>query len=525
MSKQILLDTEARNKISAGIDIVANSVKRTLGPAGGNAILENQFGLVVSNDGWTIAKDLDLEDKFENLGAKLIRQVASQTDKNAKGGRTTAVTIAQELIKEGRKYIESGMNAIKIRQGMELALKDALKELKKSAKKITTNEEIIQVATISSESRETGELVAKVLKSIGKDGVVNVEGDATETHYEVVKGFSFDKGYVSPYFVNNDRQEAVLNNPVVLISEKKLSSGQEAVEFLNKIHASGETSVLIIAEDVTDQALATFVINRLKGGFNIVCVKAPEWGDWRKKVMQDIALLTGTEVLSEETASKLGKIEVKTLGRIGKAVVTSSKTTLIGAKGDVSGRVLSLKYELSKEKDIVEKERLEQRIGKLGAGVAIIHVGAPSEAEVIYKRQKTEDGVNDAKSALEEGVVAGGGVALAKLKLTGKNKDRDIQAGYEIVQSALSVQLRQIVDNTGESGLVVLAEVLKGGGYDAKENCYVPDMFKAGIIDSHKVTRMVLENAVSVAAIALTVVVAISEKEKVMVDAQGNKLQ
>ena len=526
--KQILYTKEAREKVSAGINKVADAVKLTLGPAGGNAILENQFGLVISNDGFTIAKDIELEDKFENLGVKLIRQVAERSDRQAKGGRTTAVTIAQELIKEGKKYIEAGMNPIKIRLGMEIACKEAIEKIKRSAKKISTNEEITQVATISSESRETGELVAKVLKKIGKDGVVNVEGDSTETSFELVDGFKFDKGYISPYFVNNEHQEAVLNDCLVLLSDKKISNGKEAVEFIEKILQSGEKNILIIAEDLTDQALATFVVNKMQGVVNVVAVRSPEWGDWKKKVLQDIACLTGTKVLTDDNAIKMGDIPIEDLGRLKKVVVTKDSTTLIGGKGDVESRITTLKYELFKEKDVVEAERLEQRIGKLGAGVAIIHVGAPTEAEVIYKKQKTEDGVNDARSALEEGVVCGGGVALAKLKLTGKNKDKDIQAGYDVVRDSLSVQLRQIVTNTGQSPDVVLSEVQKGEGnfgYDARNNCFVEDMIKTGIIDSVKTTRLALENAVSTASIALTVVCSIADVgEKQLIDSNGKRI-
>lgn len=532
MSKQILLETEARNRVSEGIDIASNAVKKTLGPAGSNAILENQFGLMVSNDGLTVIKDLELEDKFQNLGVKLIRQVAEKTDSGAKGGRTTAVTLAQELIKEGRKYIEVGVNPIKIRTGMGIALKDAISDIKKQAKKITTEKEVAQVASISSESKEMGDLIAKVVMKVGKDGVVNVEGsNSTETTHSTVRGFQFDKGYISPYFVNNDKGEAVLNDCLVLISDKKISNGKDAVEFIEKILQSGEKNLLIICEDLADQALATFVVNRMQGVINVVAVKSPEWGDWQKKVLQDIAILTGTKVLSDESGIKMSDLEIGSLGRLDKVVVTKDKTTLMGGSKNIGGRITMLKYELFKEKDVVEKERLQHRIAKLSNGVAIINVGAPSEAEMVYKKQKTDDGVNDAQSALEEGVVCGGGVALAKVSLTGKNKDKDVQAGYEIVKNALSIQLKQIVANTGESGDVVLAKVRenvkegkKNYGYDAKNECYVEDMFKAGIVDSAKVTRMVLENAVSVASIALTVSVAITEKEKEQVNSQGQKV-
>lgn len=528
MSKQILFNKEAREKIYSGINMVADSVKCTLGPAGGNAILENQFGLMISNDGWTVAKDIELEDKFENLGVKLIRQVAEKTDSNAKGGRTTAVTIAQELIKEGRKHIESGMNPVKIRIGMEMALKDAVSQIKKSAKKISTDAEVAQVATISSESKETGELVAKVLKKAGPNGFVTVEGSNTsDTRYELSQGFQFDKGYISPYFVNNDRQEAVLKDCLVLISDKRLSNGKETVELIEKVLQAGEKNLLVIADDVADQSLATFVVNKMQGVANIVCVKPPEWGDWRKKVMEDIAVLTDTVVLSEQNAKSLGNIEVEHLGRIGKVIVSKDKTTLIGGSGDVEGRIEVLKYELSEEKDVVERERLEQRIGKLSSGVATILVGAPTEAEIIYKRQKTEDGVNDAKSALEEGVVSGGGVCLAKLKLKGKSQDSDIQAGYDVVKKSLGIQLKQIVENAGISGDVVHSKVLEmagNGGYDAKNNIFVDDMIDMGIVDSARVTRLVLENAVSIASIALTVRVAIAEEKKEEVNSQGKKI-
>ena len=419
------------------------------------------------------------------------------------------------------------MNPVKMRQGMEQAMKDTVKQIKKSAR-IITPEEVSQVAAISSESEETGKLVAKVLKQIGKDGVVNVEGaNTTDTNFEIVKGFEFDKGYISPYFVNNDRQEAVLSDCLVLISDKKLSNGKETVELIEKVIKAGEHNILIIADDVADQALATFVVNKMQGIISVVCVKPPEWGDWRKKVLQDIAILTSTKVLSEESGVKLSALGVEHLGRLDKVVVTKDKTTLIGGTGNTQGRIETLKYELLKEKDAVERDRLTQRIGKLGAGVAIVNVGAPTEAEMIYKRQKTEDGVNDAKSAIEEGVVCGGGVALAKVKLSGKSSDKDFQAGYDIVKNALAVQLKQIVENTGVNGEVVLAKVRenesKTFGYDAKNGVYV-DMFKAGILDSAKVTRLVLENAVSLASIALTVVVAIAEKEKVMVNSQGQKV-
>lgn len=514
--KSVLFDNEARSKVFSGIDTVANAVKVTLGPGGGNVVMENEWGLLVSNDGYTISKQIDLEDKFENIGAKLVNQVAERTNKFSKGGRTTAVTIAQELIKHGRRHVEAGTNPMKLKIGMEEALKEAKEQVKSQAKEVT---DVSKVATISAESEEIGGMVAKVLKEVGQDGVVAVEGtNKSETSYEIVNGMDFDKGFISPYFINvQERQECVLHEAKVLVTDKKLSNGAEMVGFMGKVKQAGYDNLVVIAEDVTDQALATMVVNRVQGNMNSVAIKAPEHSNYTKQMLEDIAFLTGTQVVSEASGKKIDSLDPDELGTIKKITVSQEKTTMTGGV-DVSDRVEVLKYQLSKEKDEYEINRLKKRIAKLSAGVCVINVGAPTEAELIYKRQKTEDAVNDAKSALEEGVVCGGGISLARVKLNKTFNDKDIQAGYDIVKDSLPIQLKQIVENTGErNGVVVLSEVLKSGenyGYDAKNNVFIDDMLKAGIVDSAKVTRMVLENAVSLAGIALTIRAAIAEIPK-----------
>lgn len=537
MSKVIQFSTAARGKIKEGIDKVADAVKITLGPRGRNVILDKGFGSpTITNDGVSIAKEIELEDKFENIGAELIKEAANKTNDVAGDGTTTSVVIVQALVREGVKFVETGMNPIEIRRGMESAKNEIIKELKKNSKPISSQSEIAQVATISAENQEMGELIAEVINEVGKDGVITVEESQTfGFSKEIVQGMNFDKGYISPYMVTSaESMKSEMKDPYILITDKKISSVAEILPILEKIAAAGRKDIVIIAEDVDGEALATLVVNKLRGNLNVLAVKAPEFGDAKKAVLEDIALVTGGKVISEEKGMKLDKTELSMLGHAGKIFSTKDDTTIVDGKGkkkDIEARVAQLKSQVIVAESKWDKEKLQKRLAKLIGGVAVIRVGAATETELTYIKHKMDDALAATRAAVEEGVVAGGGTALAKAahklskELSTKETSmkeylvghQEYQAGRMALLQSLYEPLRQIVSNAGKSKAdIVLDEVLKdknvNSGYDAATGEYVSDMIKAGITDPLKVTRTALENAVSISAILLTTEVAIADK-------------
>ena len=531
MAKQIAYSADARKRIKIGIDKVADAVKVTLGPKGRNVILGKSYGgPAITNDGVSIAKEIELKDKFENLGAELIKQVAEQTNDVAGDGTTTATVIAQALVREGLKFVETGINPVGIRRGMEAAKNEVIEILKKHSKKISSKEEIAQVATISAESREMGEMIASVMDTVGADGVVTTEQSQTlGLSKEIVEGMNFDKGFISPYMMTDaEQQTAELTNPAILITDKKISAIAEIVPILNQLAETGKKDIVIIAEDVDGEALATLVVNKLRGVINVLAVKAPEFGEGRKAILEDIALLVGAQVISQDKGMKLDATPLTMLGTAQKVIATKDATTIVGGKGkkkDLEARVSELRLLIEKSKGDYDREKLQKRMAKLSGGVAVIRVGASTETELKYMKDKMEDAVNATKAAIEEGIVAGGGTALAKAALLVSVKakadlaDNEFKAGYEIVLKALSEPLRQIATNVGEQdAAVVLNKVLESKlpnyGYDAKNDVFENDMLKAGIIDPLKVTRTALENAVSVAALLLTTEAAVVDEEK-----------
>ncbi|MDO8529723.1 MAG: chaperonin GroEL [bacterium] len=522
MAKQIKYGAEARKRIKDGFDKVADTVKTTLGPKGRNVILDKGFGSpAITNDGVTIAKEIELEDKFENIGASLIKEVADKTNEAAGDGTTTSVVIAQSLVREGLKFVETGINPIGIRQSMEKAKGEIIEILKKNSKKISSREEISQVATISAESEEMGKMIADVMQEVGNDGVITVEESQTfGFSKEVVKGMNFDKGYISPYMITNiENQTAEIKEPYILVTDKKISSIAEILPVLEKVAKNGKKEMVIIAEEVEGEALATLVVNKLRGVLNVLAIKAPEFGDNRKQMLEDIAVLTGAQVISEEKGMKLDKVELTMLGTAQKIISTKDDTTIVGGKGkkkEIDARIEQIKTQIEKSDSEYDKEKLKKRMAKLSGGVAVIKVGAASETELNYIKAKMEDALSATKAAVEEGIVAGGGVALAKAALQLKekiNKTRletvEYNAGYGALIMALGDPLKQIVENAGQKEpAVVINEILEqksiNYGYNAKEDKYESDMIKAGIVYPLKVTRTALENAVSVAAMLLT---------------------
>ncbi len=520
MPKQIASGLDARKKIKLGIDKVADTVKVTIGPKGRNVILDKGFGSpVITNDGVSIAKEIELEDKFENIGAELIKEVASKTNDAAGDGTTTSTIMTQALVREGLKFVETGISPIGIRQGMEAARKDTLEILKKNSKKISSKEEVAQVATISAESKEMGTMIATVMDQVGGDGVVTVEESQTfGLEKEIVEGMNFDKGYISPYMITNgEAQTAELKDSYLLITTKKISAISEILPILEKITALGKKELTIIAEDVDGEALTTLVVNKLRGTLNVLAIKAPDYGDNKKAILEDIAILTGATLISEEKGMDLKTIDLKDLGQAQKVIATKDGTTIVGGRGkkkDIDARITQIKSMAESSKNSYDQEKMHKRSAKLSGGVAVIKVGAATETELTYAKHKMEDALSATRAAISEGIVAGGGVALAKAgaelkKSKTKNSDHEFRAGYEALLEALNEPLKQIVMNTGKkSADVVLEKVLneKGVnfGYDAAKDEYLEDMIKSGIIDPLKVTRTALENAVSIASMFLT---------------------
>jgi chaperonin GroEL len=528
MAKNIIFNDLARQALKKGVDKVANAVKVTLGPRGSNVVLDKGFGSpTITNDGVTIAKEIELEDKLENLGAELVKEAADKTNDVAGDGTTTAIILASSIINNGLKYLTAGANPLSLQRGVNKASKTIIEELKKISHKVETHEDIVNVATISSRDPEIGNLIAEVIKEVGKDGVVTVEESKTlGLSKEIVKGLQFDRGYVSPYMITNpEKMEAVLEDPYIIITDNKISSIQDILPLLDKILQTGKKDILIIADDVTGEALATLVVNKIRGILNVVAVKAPGFGDRRKELLGDIAIVTGGKVISEELGLKLDKVNIEDLGKARRVVVDKDKTTIIEGKGDkneIEKRIKQIKKELEITESDFDKEKLQERLAKLSGGVAVIKVGAPTEVEQKEKQHRVDDAVRATKAALEEGIVPGGGVALLRALESLKDlkvSEEDEKLGVEIVKKALEEPLKQIAINAGLNGDVVLEEVKRRKGNEGfnAQTLEFTDMFKAGIVDPTKVTRSALENAVSVAGMFLTtraVVYEIPEKKE-----------
>ncbi len=540
MAKKIIYNEEARKALARGVDAVAQAVKITLGPRGRNVVLDKGYGApTITNDGVSIARDITLKDKFENMGAEIIKEVATKTNDSAGDGTTTATVLAQAIIQEGLKHTTMGLNAMGLKLGVEAAAQDVVKILKDSAKTIKTDAEIEQVATISAESAEMGKIIAETIKKVGKDGVVTVEEAQTiGVESEVVGGIEFDKGYISPYMVTNaERMEAEYTDAPILITDKKISSIKEILPLLEKLAQTGKKELVIIAEDVDGEALTTFLVNKLRGGFNVLAVKAPSFGDRKKGMLEDIAVTVGATIISEDVGIKFDTADISMLGRARRIVATKDSTTIVGGKGkkaDIEARIASLKAQRSQTTAKYDIEKLDERIGKLSGGVAVIRVGAATETEMKYLKLKVEDAVNATKAAIEEGIVAGGGVALVKamdkaeaLLAARKTMTREFELGYRSVLKALEAPLKQMVLNAGKDNGAVIVEKIRSGkgwiGYDAHNDVMVPDMIAAGIVDPVKVTRSGVQNAASAAAILLTTEVAIADdpEEKKVAEPRG----
>ena len=530
MAKNIIFDDKARQALKRGVDKLAQTVRITLGPKGSNVILDRGFGSpMITNDGVTIAKEIELEDKTENLGAEVLKQAAEKTNDVAGDGTTTAVVLAWSMITAGLKNVTAGANPLSIKRGIDKTVKIVVKELKNTAQKVETHDEIANVGTISADDKEIGKLIADIFDEVGKDGVITVEESKTlGLSKEVVKGLQFDKGYISSYMVtDSEKMEAVLENPSIIITDQKITNIHEILPLLDKIVQSGKKDLLIIAEDVSGEALATLIINKLRGALNVVTVKTPGFGDRKKELLEDIAIVTGGKIISEEIGMKLDKTELEDLGGARRVVVTKENTTIIEGNGEaaaIQNRIKQIKKELEVNDSEFDKEKLEERLAKLSGGVAVIKVGAATEVEQKEKQHRVEDAVRATKAALEEGVVAGGGIALLRCSKVLNLKefaaeDADEKIGFDIVCRSLEEPLRQIAENAGRNGEVVLEEAKKRAeneGFDAKSEQFV-DMFKAGIVDPTKVTRSALENAASVAGMFLTtkaVVTDIPEKKE-----------
>ncbi|MEK7552570.1 MAG: chaperonin GroEL [Patescibacteria group bacterium] len=533
MSKQIIYDDQARKLLKRGVDKVANAVRVTIGPKGRNAVIDKGYGTpTITNDGVTIAKEITLKDKVENMGAEIIKEVASKTNDIAGDGTTTAVVLMQALVEEGFKKTTLGVNSVGIRLGIEATAKEVVEALRSLAKPIKNKQETKQVATISAESAEFGEIIADAIEKVGKDGVVTVEeSQSFGVESELVEGMQFDKGYVSPYMITDtDRMEAEYGDPMILLTDKKISSVKDILPVLERLANSGKKELVIIAEDVDGEALATLVVNKIRGVFNTLAIKAPGFGDRRKEMLEDIAILTGGRVISEEVGLKLENTELAMLGRARKIVASKEATTIVGGKGkksDLEARIAQIKKQIEAADSQYDKDKLKERLGKLSGGVAVIKVGAATESEMKYIKLKIEDAVEATKAAIEEGIVPGGGTALiragnkvAAKSITPPSPDiaHEFAVGVQILLKSLEAPLKQIAINAGKDDGAVIVDRIKQGkgnqGYDAMADKVVDDMFEAGIIDPVKVTRTGLERAASAAAILLTTEVAIADEPK-----------
>lgn len=515
MAKEIKFSEDARSLMLAGVDKLANTVKVTLGPKGRNVVLQKAFGApLITNDGVTIAKEIELEDPYENMGAKLVSEVASKTNEIAGDGTTTATVLAQSMITEGLKNVTAGANPVGIRKGIDLAVEAAIKELKSISKPVENKEAIAQVASISAADDEVGSLIAEAMERVGNDGVITLEeSKGFNTELEVVEGMQFDRGYLSHYMVTDtDKMEAVLDNPYILITDKKISNIQEILPVLEQVVQQGRP-MLIIAEDVEGEALATLVLNKLRGTFNVVAVKAPGFGDRRKAMLEDIAILTGAQVITEEIGLDLKETTVDQLGRTAKVVVTKDNTTIVEGAGQqeaIEYRIANIRNQYEDATSEFDKEKLQERLAKLAGGVAVIRVGAATEIELKERKLRIEDALNSTRAAVEEGIVAGGGVALvsihAAVEAVANSTEGDVATGARIVLRALEEPVRQIANNAGLEGSVIVDRLKReevGTGFNAANGEWV-NMIEAGIVDPAKVTRSALQNAASVASLFLT---------------------
>jgi len=521
MAKQILFDEEARRALGRGVDALANAVKVTLGPKGRNVVLDKKFGApTITNDGVTIARDIELEDPFENMGAQLVKEVATKTNDIAGDGTTTATLLAQAMIHEGMRNVAAGANPMVLKKGIELAVKTLVAEIKAKAQKVEGKEAIAQVAAISSSDEETGNLIAEAMEKVGKDGVITVEeSKSMDTNLSVVEGMQFDRGYISPYMVTDaDKMEAGLDDPYILITDRKISAIADILPILEQVVKQGK-ELMIISEDLDGEALATIVVNKLRGTFKALAVKAPGFGDRRKAMLEDIAILTGGNVISEELGRKLDSVQLEDLGRARQVRATKEETTIVDGYGDkekIAARVEQIKKQVKETTSDFDREKLQERLAKLAGGVAVIEIGAATEVELKDKKLRIEDALNATRAAVEEGIVAGGGTTFIDIlpALDKLNGEGDVQTGINIVKRAIEEPVRQIANNAGLEGSVVVEHVKKAGmgkGFNALTGEYV-DMIAAGIVDPAKVTRSALQNSASIAAMVLTTETLVADK-------------
>ena len=525
-AKEVKFSVDARDKMLRGVDILANAVKVTLGPKGRNVVLDKSFGAPrITKDGVTVAKEIELEDKFENMGAQMVREVASKTSDIAGDGTTTATVLAAAIVKEGSKAVAAGMNPMDLKRGIDLAVETVVEELKKNSKKVTSNAEIAQVGTISANGdKEIGDYLAKAMEKVGNEGVITVEeAKSLETELDVVEGMQFDRGYISPYFITNaDKMRVEMEDPYILINEKKLSALNELLPLLEAVVQTGKP-LLIVAEDVEGEALATLVVNKLRGGLKVAAVKAPGFGDRRKAMLQDIAVLTGGQAISEDLGIKLENVTLAMLGKAKKITIDKENTTIVngaGKKSEIEARISQIKAQIEETTSDYDREKLQERLAKLAGGVAVIRVGGATEVEVKERKDRVDDAMHATRAAVEEGVLPGGGVALLRAsealkKVRTQNDDQ--KTGVEIVRKALSAPARQIAHNAGEDGSVIVGKILEnssyGFGFDAQSGDYV-DMVKKGIIDPTKVVRQALQGASSVAGLLITTEAMVAELPK-----------
>jgi chaperonin GroEL len=525
-AKDVRFSSDARDRMLRGVDILANAVKVTLGPKGRNVVIDKSFGAPrITKDGVTVAKEVELEDKFENMGAQMVREVASKTNDTAGDGTTTATVLAQAIVKEGAKYVAAGMNPMDLKRGVDLAVAEAVKDIQARAKKIKSSDEVAQVGTISANGDSSiGKMIAEAMQKVGNEGVITVEEAKTaETELDVVEGMQFDRGYLSPYFITNaEKMVAELDDPYILIFEKKLSSLQAMLPVLEAVVQTGKP-LLIVAEDVEGEALATLVVNKLRGGLKVAAVKAPGFGDRRKAMLEDIAILTNGQMIAEDLGIKLENVALPMLGRAKKVRIDKENTTIVDGAGDkkeIEARVAQIKAQIEETTSEYDREKLQERLAKLAGGVAVIRVGGATEVEVKEKKDRVDDALNATRAAVEEGIVPGGGTALLRAKVAVaklKSDVADVQAGINIVLKALEAPIRQIVENAGVEGSIVVGKITENAsqtfGFNAQTEQYV-DMIQTGIVDPAKVVRTALQDAASVAGLLITTEAMIAETPK-----------